>query len=62
MARQAESMAITKRFLNQLYDISGPMGPEFDPENDFTYADRIRRRQPQRHNAWPFTTYGQRLL
>ena len=46
MARQAVSMAITKRFLNQLYDISGPMGPEFDPENDFTYADRIRRRQP----------------
>ncbi len=46
MARQAVSMASTKRFLNQLYDISGPMGPEFDPENDFTYADRIRRRQP----------------
>ena len=46
MARQAVSMAITKRFLNQLYDTSGPMGPEFDPENDFTYADRIRRRQP----------------
>ena len=46
MARQAVSMAITKRFLNRLYDISGPMGPEFDPENDFTYADRIRRRQP----------------
>jgi hypothetical protein len=46
MARQAESMATTKRFLNRLYDISGPMGPEFDPENDFAYADRIRRRQP----------------
>ena len=46
MARQAVSMAITKRFLNQLYDTSGPMGPEFDPDNDFTYADRIRRRQP----------------
>ena len=46
MARQAESMATTKRFLNRLYNISGPMGPEFDPENDFAYADRIRRRQP----------------
>ena len=46
MARQAESMATTKRFLNRLYDISGPMGPEFDPQNDFAYADRIRRRQP----------------
>ena len=22
------------------------MGPEFDPENDFVYADRIRRCQP----------------
>ena len=46
MARQAESMATTKRFLNRLYNISGPTGPEFDPENDFAYADRIRRRQP----------------
>ena len=46
MARQAESMATTKRFLNRLYDVSGPMGSEFDPDNDFAYADRIRRRQP----------------
>ena len=46
MARQAESMATTKRFLNGLYDVSGPMGSEFDPDNDFAYADRIRRRQP----------------
>ena len=46
MARQAETMATTKRFLNRLYDISAPMGPEFNPENDFAYADRIRRRQP----------------
>ena len=39
-------MASTMGFLNRLYNISGPMGPEFDPENDFAYADRIRRRQP----------------
>ncbi len=45
-ARQAESMAITKRFLNHLYDVRAPMGPEFDPDNDFAYADRTRRRQP----------------
>lgn len=46
MARQAESMAVTKRFLNRLYDTSAPMGREFDPDNDYAYADRTRRRQP----------------
>lgn len=46
MARQAESMAVTKRFLNRLYDVSAPMGPEFDPDNDYVYADRLRRRAP----------------
>ena len=46
MARQAESMAATKRFLNRLWDISGPMGDEFDPDRDYAYADRTRRREP----------------
>ena len=46
MARQAESMAQTKRFLNSLWDVRGPMGQEFDPDNDYAYADRTRRRQP----------------
>lgn len=46
MARQAESMAETKRFLNRLWDVSGPMGDEFDPDFDYAYADRTRRRQP----------------
>ncbi len=46
MARQAESMAATKRFLNRLYDVSGPTGDEFDPDNDYAYADRTRRREP----------------
>jgi len=46
MARQAESMAATKRFLNRLWDVAGPMGPEFDPDNDYAYADRTRRREP----------------
>jgi hypothetical protein len=46
MARQAESMALTKRFLNRLYDVTAPTGQEFDPDHDFTYADRTRRRAP----------------
>lgn len=46
MARQAESMARTKQFLNRLWDVSGPMGDEFDPDQDYTYADRTRRRRP----------------
>lgn len=46
MARQAESMANTKRFLNRLWDIRSPMGDEFDPDSDFAYADRTRRRAP----------------
>lgn len=46
MARQAESMAKTKRFLNRLWDINAPAGPEFDVDNDYAYADRTRRRSP----------------
>ncbi len=46
MARQAQSMAVTKRFLNRLYDVGAPLGREFDPDADFAYADRLRRRQP----------------
>jgi len=46
MARQAESMAHTKRFLNRLWDYNAPAGPEFDPDIDYSYADRTRRRAP----------------
>lgn len=46
MARQGESMAATKRFLNHLWDVRAPAGPEFDPDHDYAYADRTRRRQP----------------
>lgn len=46
MARQAESMAATKSFLNRLWDVDGPMGDEFDPDMDYAYADRTRRREP----------------
>ncbi len=45
-ARQAPGMALTKRFLNRLWDIRSPTGPEFDPDNDLAYADRTRRRAP----------------
>lgn len=46
MARQDPAMAATKRFLNRLWDVAGPMGPEFDPDHDYAYADRTRRRAP----------------
>ena len=46
MARQAEEMASVKRFLNGLWDIAAPAGDEFDPDRDFAYADRTRRRAP----------------
>ncbi len=46
MARQDPAMAATKRFLNRLWDVAGPMGAEFDPDNDYAYADRTRRRSP----------------
>ncbi|MEM7379192.1 MAG: YbiU family protein [Pseudomonadota bacterium] len=45
-ARQAESMAATKRFLNGLWDTDAPAGQEFDPNHDYSYADRTRRRAP----------------
>ena len=45
-ARQAESMAQTKRWLNGLWQVEGPQGPIFDPPRECTYADRIRRREP----------------
>ena len=46
MARQAQSMANTKSFLNRLWDVTAPAGPEFDPDMDYAYADRTRRRAP----------------
>ena len=46
MARQAPEMASTKRFLNRLWDTAAPAGPEFDPDTDYSYADRTRRRAP----------------
>ena len=46
MARQAASMATTKRFLNRLWNTGAPAGAEFNPDLDYAYADRTRRRAP----------------
>ena len=46
LARQSKSMANTKKFLNSLWDVSTNTGDEFDPNQDYIYADRIRRREP----------------
>ena len=46
LARQSKSMAITKKFLNSMWDVNGPNGIEFNPSQDYVYADRIRRREP----------------
>ena len=62
MARQADSMAQTKRFLNRLWDIRGPMGDEFDPDQDFAYADRTRRRQPGDTTLGLSPPHGFRIL
>ena len=45
-ARQGEAMAKTKRFLNSLWDINEPGGQVFDPNVEYSYADRTRRREP----------------
>lgn len=46
MARQSETLAATRAFLNGLW-ISGRDGEQyFDPRRECTYADRIRRREP----------------
>lgn len=46
MVRQDPALAEAKRFLNRLWDVAAPTGPEFDPDHDLVYADRTRRRQP----------------
>lgn len=46
MARQDPAMAKTKQFLNRLWDVKTVNGDEFDPDFDYAYADRTRRRQP----------------
>ena len=45
-ARQDPAMAATKQFMNRLWSVAGPTGDEFDPDQDYAYADRTRRREP----------------
>ncbi len=46
MARQAESAATTRAFLNSLWINRRGDDRYFDPNRECTYADRIRRREP----------------
>ena len=45
-ARQAESQATTRAFLNRLWTFETGGVRHFDPDRQASYADRIRRRQP----------------
>jgi hypothetical protein len=46
MARQAESMATTRAWLNRLWTFEKNGVRFFDPDRQINYADRIRRREP----------------
>ncbi|MFM2058407.1 MAG: hypothetical protein RLY71_2792 [Pseudomonadota bacterium] len=46
MARQAESMATTRAWLNRLWTFEKNGVRYFDPDRQINYADRIRRREP----------------
>jgi len=46
MARQAESQATTRAFLNRLWSFESGGVRHFDPDRQANYSDRIRRRQP----------------
>jgi len=46
-ARQHENLAQTRSFLNRLWNFTRADGtPEFDPDRQCNYADRLRRREP----------------
>lgn len=45
-ARQAESQAKTRAFLNRLWSFESDGVRHFDPDRQANYADRIRRRHP----------------
>lgn len=46
-ARQHENLALTRSWLNRLWDFTRTDGAtEFDPDRQCNYADRIRRREP----------------
>ena len=45
-ARQSEELAQLRRWLNRLWDIDQDGSPVFDPDQECTYADRVRQREP----------------
>jgi len=45
-AREAESQATTRAFLNRLWTFERGCVRHFDPDRQANYADRMRRRQP----------------
>lgn len=45
-ARQSRELAVTRRFLNSLWDTRQYDGHAFNPDRECTYADRIRLRKP----------------
>jgi hypothetical protein len=45
-AREADSLATTRAFLNHLWTFESGGVRHFDPDRQVSYADRIRRRQP----------------
>jgi hypothetical protein len=45
-ARQSEELALARRWLNRLWDIDQDGLPVFNPDQECTYADRVRQREP----------------
>ena len=45
-ARQSEELAKARRWLNRLWDINQDGKPVFNPDQECTYADRVRQREP----------------
>ena len=45
-ARQSEELARTRAWLNRLWDVDQDGTPVFDPDQETTYADRVRQREP----------------
>ncbi|MGA0124808.1 MAG: YbiU family protein, partial [bacterium] len=45
-ARQSEELAAARRWLNRLWDHNQSGKPVFNPDQECSYADRLRRRQP----------------
>lgn len=45
-ARQSDELAQARRWLNRLWDIDQDGKPVFNPDQECTYADRVRQREP----------------